>query len=280
MSINQLKWLNHYNKLCNRGKERGLNKKNLDYYTERHHIVPKCIGGSDEEDNLVLLTAREHYIAHQLLVKIYPNNYKLSYAVKMLCMKTSSRNNREYEWVKIKFAKACSETLKGRTKETHQYLFEMSEKLKGRTKETHLGVKKQSEALSGRTKQNNEIVKRISEMLSGRTKENYEYLKKAGEKIKGRTKETHLGIKNMSEKLTGRTKHTHEGLKISGEKRKILSNEQEQELYQLRMSGLSGKEIQHHFKSNYNISIIYSSISTIYNRIKKENERLKTTNTF
>ena len=42
-----------------------------DGYVERHHIIPKSEGGSDEPDNLVNLTAREHYIAHKLLAKIY-----------------------------------------------------------------------------------------------------------------------------------------------------------------------------------------------------------------
>lgn len=30
-------------------------------YTEKHHIVPKCLGGSDDEDNLVVLTPEEHF---------------------------------------------------------------------------------------------------------------------------------------------------------------------------------------------------------------------------
>ena len=41
-------------------------------YTEIHHIIPKCMGGTDDKSNLVKLTAREHYIAHKLLTKIYP----------------------------------------------------------------------------------------------------------------------------------------------------------------------------------------------------------------
>lgn len=39
-------------------------------YFETHHKVPKSLGGTDDEINLVNLTAREHYIAHLLLVKI------------------------------------------------------------------------------------------------------------------------------------------------------------------------------------------------------------------
>lgn len=39
-----------------------------------HHIVPKCLGGSDEPSNLVVLSGREHFLAHYLLTKIYPDN--------------------------------------------------------------------------------------------------------------------------------------------------------------------------------------------------------------
>lgn len=38
-------------------------------YTERHHIVPKSLGGPDDPSNLVTLTYREHFIAHWLLTK-------------------------------------------------------------------------------------------------------------------------------------------------------------------------------------------------------------------
>lgn len=40
-------------------------------YFEKHHIIPRSLGGSDDESNLVCLSAREHYLAHALLVKIY-----------------------------------------------------------------------------------------------------------------------------------------------------------------------------------------------------------------
>lgn len=37
---------------------------------ETHHIIPKSFGGSDNEDNLINLTLREHYVAHLLLLEI------------------------------------------------------------------------------------------------------------------------------------------------------------------------------------------------------------------
>ena len=43
--------------------------RSLECYTEKHHIIPKSMGGLDTKENLVVLTAREHYIAHLLLTK-------------------------------------------------------------------------------------------------------------------------------------------------------------------------------------------------------------------
>ena len=40
-------------------------------YTEKHHIIPRCLDGSDDEINLVRLSAREHYICHYLLTKMH-----------------------------------------------------------------------------------------------------------------------------------------------------------------------------------------------------------------
>jgi hypothetical protein len=54
-------------------------KKGKGIYYESHHIIPKSMGGDNSNDNLVLLTAREHYLAHYLLYKIY-NNSKMIFA--------------------------------------------------------------------------------------------------------------------------------------------------------------------------------------------------------
>lgn len=59
---------------------RGLDKKVLNGYFEKHHIIPKCLGGKNTNDNYVLFTAREHVIAHKLLWKAYPDNYSLMWA--------------------------------------------------------------------------------------------------------------------------------------------------------------------------------------------------------
>jgi len=71
-----------YDKLCFRGQNRKVCK---DKYYEIHHIVPRCMGGANVPENLTTLTAREHFICHKLLCKIYPDNYKLKWAVVMMC---------------------------------------------------------------------------------------------------------------------------------------------------------------------------------------------------
>lgn len=39
-------------------------------YFEKHHIVPKCLGGNDTEENLINLTPKEHFLCHWLLTKM------------------------------------------------------------------------------------------------------------------------------------------------------------------------------------------------------------------
>jgi len=74
-----MNYIKIYNDLIFRGQNRIL-----EGYKEKHHIVPKCMNGNDESNNLVYLTAAEHYLAHQLLVKIYPDNRKLIHAVGLM----------------------------------------------------------------------------------------------------------------------------------------------------------------------------------------------------
>ena len=93
----------HYNKLCERAKTR-----HLDCYTENHHIVPRCMDGTDDPDNIVALTAEEHYVAHQLLVKMYPEHKGLVWAA--IKMSGHSKNdkrktNKYYGWLRQKHIK-------------------------------------------------------------------------------------------------------------------------------------------------------------------------------
>ena len=73
---------NKYTTIYNSIIENSL-QRNLSCYVEKHHIIPKCLGGTDEKFNIATLTAREHFICHRLLVKMVvsgPVRGKLSYA--------------------------------------------------------------------------------------------------------------------------------------------------------------------------------------------------------
>lgn len=62
-------------------------------YTERHHILPKSLGGSNDQSNLVALTAREHFICHQLLVKMTTGADRIKMIRAFNAFKMSSRKN-------------------------------------------------------------------------------------------------------------------------------------------------------------------------------------------
>jgi len=81
-----------YESIVARGKERVI-----EGYKERHHIIPRCMGGTDDPINLVDLTPEEHFVCHQLLVKIYPERPRLIHAVVMMAG-LKHRRNKLYGW--------------------------------------------------------------------------------------------------------------------------------------------------------------------------------------
>lgn len=99
-----------YTQIIEKARSRKLSK---DVYVEEHHIVPCCmfIGGRDNQEawsnkNLVYLTPREHYVCHQLLVKMYPKFRPLIQSIRAMSMtkdSTPCRNNRMYGWLREKW---------------------------------------------------------------------------------------------------------------------------------------------------------------------------------
>jgi hypothetical protein len=61
--------------------------------TETHHIIPRCRGGDNSPDNLVVLTLREHYVAHWMLWRAYPEDQALAFALYQM----SNKNAQKYE---------------------------------------------------------------------------------------------------------------------------------------------------------------------------------------
>jgi hypothetical protein len=88
-------------------------------YCERHHILPKCMGGTDDNENLIDLYAREHFEAHKLLAQENPNNHKLVYAWHCMSVMYSDNQERyeltpeEYEEARVVFSKTISENFLG-----------------------------------------------------------------------------------------------------------------------------------------------------------------------
>jgi len=68
-------------------------------YFERHHILPRSLGGSNNKDNIVKLTAKEHFIIHMLLCKFTIGNayYKMLYAFKSMCKLKNNNHKRDYK---------------------------------------------------------------------------------------------------------------------------------------------------------------------------------------
>lgn len=95
-----------YNNLIDKARNRLL-----EGYTETHHIVPRCMGGSDDKDNLVDLTPEEHYVAHQLLVKMYPKNKALVNAAAMMI--PNRPTNKMYGWLRRRLSETMSELQTG-----------------------------------------------------------------------------------------------------------------------------------------------------------------------
>ncbi len=120
-----------YERLINRAKNRILSG-----YVERHHVLPKCLGGSDELANIVALTPEEHYLAHQLLVKIHPGNQDLLTAA--VLMSGRGKGNKRFGWLRRKW----SEQNRQRKGTAHpMFGRKHSEETKRKMREAKLGKK-------------------------------------------------------------------------------------------------------------------------------------------
>jgi len=96
----------HYDRLMARARGRALGG-----YIERHHVLPRCMGGSDDPANIVVLTPEEHYVAHQLLVKMHQGNRRLSHAA--VWMARRCVGHKSYGWLRRRHATDSSALQKG-----------------------------------------------------------------------------------------------------------------------------------------------------------------------
>lgn len=95
----------------------------IEDYTELHHIIPQSMGGSNDKENLVQLTAREHFICHWLLIKMTEGEDRSKMLYALNGMKAENRYQeryhtkitaRVYEKYRIEHAENHSKRMKGR----------------------------------------------------------------------------------------------------------------------------------------------------------------------
>lgn len=118
--FNNTKYTKIYCQITNRAKLRALNE-----YKERHHIIPKSLGGNNDRDNLVYLTGREHFICHWLLIKMTDGKNKSKMVYALNGMKRKNKYQERYEtkitsrvYARIRqiIAEQQSETMTGKNK--------------------------------------------------------------------------------------------------------------------------------------------------------------------
>lgn len=136
-------------------------------YKEKHHIIPKCIGGDNSKDNTIELYAKEHFIAHKLLAMENPDNLYLQSAYLMMAFPKSPNTKRdfeitpdEYEYLRTECARKIGEANKGKKRTPEQ-----KEKLKGRIPWN-----------KGLTKENNDKLKQMGNQLSNTLIRNKTYV--------------------------------------------------------------------------------------------------------
>jgi hypothetical protein len=164
--------MNKYNTWYNAITERARSRTLVDY-KERHHIVPKCLGGSDAKNNLVDLTAREHFICHWLLVKMHTGESKVKMIYALNGMKRNGHctqryetkiTSRVYEHLKKEFSIVHSATMKGRP--AHNKGVPATAEQKEKNRKAALGKKMSPESIA------KGVAKRTGQTRTAEQKEN------------------------------------------------------------------------------------------------------------
>ena len=153
-------------------------------YGERHHIIPKCMGGTNTKENIVRLKAREHFIAHLLLAKSHKTPSLIFAANMMMYCNKKKYTNRTYEWIKTEHSKLVSDLKKGKLL-APSHIKILSDNMKGEKNPNYKGVlhigKKRSDDFRKKQSEDNSGVK--NSMYGKKGKLNPFYGKKHTEEV-------------------------------------------------------------------------------------------------
>jgi hypothetical protein len=102
-------------------------------YVEKHHIVPRSLGGTDSASNIVSLTAREHFVCHMLLTRITSGHHQvlMKFALGKFIQTAPGQERSFTSWEYNKIREAISQARTGR-KHSDDARKKMSDKRKGR----------------------------------------------------------------------------------------------------------------------------------------------------
>jgi hypothetical protein len=124
--------------------DKAKNRIEIIGYSEKHHILPKCMGGTDESSNIVSLTAREHFIAHILLAKMdlsKKHHIQMLHAANAMANKYTQvpkkrqYNSHSYASLRVELKQHLSEMWKGDKNPIHKLTEEQREEWKQKLKE-------------------------------------------------------------------------------------------------------------------------------------------------
>ena len=112
--------------------DRLIKQSEITGYFEKHHILPKSLGGGDSADNIIKLTAQDHYFAHSLLAKIHGGGMWRAFWM-MSNSKKYKKSRLLYEQAKIKqadHAKTLAKKYLSGRKKTDSEIKKISDSLK------------------------------------------------------------------------------------------------------------------------------------------------------
>lgn len=172
--FNTNKYTTMYYSIINNARSQDRSKS--ESYFELHHVQPKSLGGSNKQDNLILLTAREHFLCHLLLTKMFDAGtieyYKMLHSFMLMkgsnSLQTRYINSKLYESIKKQYSVYQSNKRKNSVMSKEQKQ-KISNSMKGHfvSEETKQKI---SKSASSRKRQpfSDEYKKRMSEVMKAR----------------------------------------------------------------------------------------------------------------